>query len=42
MSERDEWGSAVRALTEVQRDLNITEPRRARGIIGDPEDAQDD
>ncbi len=41
MSERDEWGSAVCALTEVERDLNITEPRRARGIIGEPEDAND-
>lgn len=41
MSDRDEWRSAVRALSEVQRQQATDEPRRARGIIGDPEDAND-
>lgn len=34
--ERDEWRSAVRALSETDRLINET--RRALGIIGDPTD----
>jgi len=37
--ERDEWRSAVRLLTELGRFLEVEEPRRARGVIGDKDDA---
>ena len=37
--ERDEWRSAVRSLTELGRFLAVEEPRRARGITGDKDDA---
>lgn len=40
--ERDEWRSAVRAMTETDRLLAYQEPRRAKGIVGDPDDADDD
>ena len=39
MSDLDEWRSDVRRLTEIERQLAVDEPRIARGIIGDPEDA---
>lgn len=41
MSDRDEWRTDVRRLTEMQRYLAVEEPRRARGIIGDEDDARD-
>lgn len=36
--ERDEWRSAVRALSETDRLITVDETRRALGIIGDPTD----
>ena len=40
--ERDEWRSAVRAMSEVDRQLAYDEPRRMRGLCGDPSDAVED
>lgn len=40
--ERDEWRSAVRALTEVQRLINTNATRAALGVVGDPTDALSD
>lgn len=40
--EHDEWRSAVRSMTELDRYLAVQEPRRAAGIIGDRSDAYDD
>ena len=42
MSDRDEWRSEVRRMTELERDLAVDEPRRAMGICGDREDARDE
>ena len=38
MSDRDEWRSDVRRMTDLDRYLAVEEPRRARGIIGDKDD----
>lgn len=38
MSDRDEWRAEVAAMTEIDRDLAVEEPRRALGICGWPED----
>ena len=40
MNDRDEWRADVAAMTELERQLSIDEPRRAIGIIGDKEDDQ--
>jgi hypothetical protein len=40
--ERDEWRTAVRALTEVDRHINMTDTSRARGLVGDRDDARYD
>ena len=40
MSDRDEWRSDVRRMTELERHLAVDEPRRAMGICGDREDEQ--
>ena len=37
--ERDEWRSAVRSLSDAQREYNKDSRRRALGIVGDPDDA---
>lgn len=36
--ERDEWRSAVRSLSDAQREYNKDSRRRSLGIIGDPDD----
>ena len=41
MSDRDEWRDDVRRMGEMDRYLAVEEPRRARGIIGDEDDAND-
>jgi hypothetical protein len=41
VSDRDEWRSAVRGMSELERELAVEEPRRALGIVGDKEDAKD-
>jgi len=41
MTDRDEWRSAVRSMTELERHLAVEEPRRALGIVGDKDDARD-
>lgn len=41
MSDRDEWRTDVRRMTDMERYLAVEEPRRARGIIGDEDDAND-
>ena len=38
MSDRDEWQADVWRMNEVDRELAIEEPRRARGLIGDRDD----
>ena len=38
VSDRDEWRSEVRRMTELERELAVEEPRRAMGIVGDKED----
>lgn len=40
MSDRDEWRSDVRRMTDLDRYLAVEEPRRALGIVGDVEDAR--
>lgn len=37
--ERDEWRSAVRAMTETDRILAGDQTRRALGVVGDRDDA---
>lgn len=37
--ERDEWRSAVRSMSELERDLTRDAIRRSLGIAGDPSDA---
>lgn len=39
--ERDEWRADVRRMTELERELAVEEPRRALGIVGDEDDAND-
>lgn len=39
--ERDEWRSAVRSMSQWDRDLTRDAIRRSLGIIGDPSDAVD-
>ena len=36
--ERDEWRSAVRSLSETQREIAKDSRRRSLGIVGDPSD----
>ena len=38
--ERDEWRSAVRSMTELERQLAVDEPRRALGLAGDITDVR--
>jgi hypothetical protein len=38
--ERDEWRSAVRAMTDTERDRAINEPREALGVFGDRTDTE--
>lgn len=38
MSDRDEWRSEVRHMTELERELAVEEPRRALGITGEADD----
>lgn len=40
--DRDEWRSDVRRMTELEGQLSLDEPRRARGLVGDKEDARDE
>lgn len=40
MSDRDEWRSEVRRMSEMERYLAVEEPRRAKGITGDEDDAR--
>lgn len=42
MSDRDEWRSDVRRMSDLECELAQQEPRRALGVIGDREDAKYD
>ena len=42
MSDLDEWRSDVRRMNDLERQLAVDEPRRARGLVGDKEDARDE
>ena len=42
MSDLDEWRSETRRMTELEGQLSLDEPRRARGLVGDKEDGRDD
>lgn len=39
--ERDEWRMAVNAMTDLDIAVTYNEVRRAQGMCGDPEDAND-
>lgn len=41
-AERDEWRSAVNAMTEMDRVATEIDVRRSIGLIGDREDAIDE
>jgi hypothetical protein len=38
MNDRDEWRADVARMTEIDRAAAVDEPRRAIGLVGDPED----
>ncbi len=40
--EHDEWGRAVRGMSEMQRAATEVELRHAAGLCGDQEDARDE
>lgn len=40
MSDRDEWRDDVNASTEAQLYLAVQEPRWARGLVGERDDAR--
>ena len=39
--ERHEWRMAVNAMTDMDIAITDNEVRRAKGVCGDPEDAND-
>lgn len=40
--ERDEWRSAINAMSEQERATSAHEVRAASGVIGDPSDLRDE